>query len=92
MSDKTRLEYEIEREEMKRRLSGTRLLVAFLIIMLLGSGVYIYKLRDEIRQKDEEIMMIKEKNKKEMSELLKRFKEGSLSPSSIPHSYHPSSP
>lgn len=91
MSDKTRLEEELEREEMKRRLSGARLLLLFLIIALLASGIYIYKLRDEIRQKDEEIVRMQEDFKKERTELLRRFKELSDS-SSTHHSYHPSSP
>lgn len=91
MPDKTRLEEELEREEMRRRLSGARLLLLFLIIMLLASGIYIYKLRDEIRQKDEEIVRIQKDFKKEREELLRRIKELS-DPSSTHHSYLPSSP
>lgn len=75
MPDKTRLEHEIERHEMYRTSFGVGLLIVLLITMLSVSGIYIYKLRQEIIRKDHEIIRIKENFQKEKTELLRKIKQ-----------------
>lgn len=60
MSDKTRLEQDIERHEVRRTSFGVRLLIILLITALFASGIYIYKLREDIKRKEQEIIRLRE--------------------------------
>jgi len=75
MIDKTKLELDIERHEMYRTPFCISLLVIILTMALITSGIYIYKLRREIEERDLKISLMKEDFKKEKAELLKRIRE-----------------
>lgn len=75
MSEKTRLEIDIERREMVKKPLGVLILVAFLSISLGALGVYTLKLKQELSIKEQEIVLKGQNYKKEKTELLKKIKE-----------------
>jgi len=78
MVDKTRLEHDIERHEMLRTPLCVKLLIVILVAIVAAAGSYIYKLREEIRERDHKIITMEEAFKKEKAELLRKIKESSL--------------
>jgi len=75
MLDKTRLEHDIESREIIRTPASVRLFIAFLLIVICAIGAYSYNLRQEIKNKDEEISGIKDNFKKETNKLLNKIKK-----------------
>lgn len=74
MLDKTRLEQDIESREILRTPIGIRIFIALLLIVICAIGAYSYKLKRDIREKDEEIAKIKDDFKKETNKLLTKIK------------------
>ncbi|MEW6714486.1 MAG: hypothetical protein AB1306_05285 [Nitrospirota bacterium] len=74
MLDKTRLEQDIESREILRTPKGVRIFIALLLIVIGAIGAYSYKLKRDIRGKDEEIAKIKDDFKKETNKLLTKIK------------------
>lgn len=75
MSDKTRLETEIERQEMARKPRGIFLLVALLLICLAAVGAYALKLRHDLSIKEKELSLIKYNCDNEKAAFSNKIKE-----------------
>ncbi len=82
MSDKTRLELDIEQQERYRTPVGVKILIAVLIIALFAVGVYTLNIRQELSKKEREIISFKENLRKEKVELLSRIKRLETKPPS----------
>ncbi len=59
MPDKTRLELDIEHCERFRTPPGVRALIILLVIAVFALGVYAFKLRQELADKQQEIILLK---------------------------------
>lgn len=84
MSDKTRLELDIEHHERYITPPGVKILVVLLVIILCAGGAFIFKLHNELTLKESEIAALKDDFRKEKTALLgqiRQFEEGQ-SPSS----------
>lgn len=75
MSDKTSLERDIERNERFRVPFRMYILVVLLLISVGAAGVYSLNLQKVLMGKDKEIVLIKEKFRKEKVELLGKIKQ-----------------
>jgi predicted Holliday junction resolvase-like endonuclease len=60
---------------MYRTPPGVILLIILLILALFASGIYIYKLRQDIIRKDQEITMMRENLQREKAKLLSKIKQ-----------------
>ncbi len=71
---KTRLEHELERYEETAAPLWPRVLFILLFFIICALGLYSIKLRQDISNKEDELIMIKENYHKERSDLLSRIK------------------
>lgn len=74
MLDKSRLEREIERQELCRKPIGIYFLIFLLLIGLFAVGVYTLRLKEDLSKKEQEIILMKENFQKERVRLLDRIK------------------
>jgi hypothetical protein len=72
--DKSRLEREIERQELCRKPIGIYFLIFLLLIGLFAVGVYTLRLKEDLSKKEQEIILMKENFQKERVRLLDRIK------------------
>lgn len=74
MSDKTPLERDIECHEMLRTPIGTKILIAILIVGFCAVGIYALDLKQDLSEKEQEIVLIKDIFQKERVELIGELK------------------
>jgi hypothetical protein len=70
MTDKTRLELDIEQLEKLRTPVMVKIVIFFLLLCLCAVGAYTFSLKQELSAKEQEIVLMKEK-----IELLGRIKQ-----------------
>ncbi len=75
MSEKSRLEIEIENKEATRKPLSCLILIALLSIALGALGVYAYKLKQDISIHEEEKVLIEQEFKQEKTDLLDRIEK-----------------
>jgi hypothetical protein len=74
MGDKTRLEEDIERQQLKRP-RGVYLLIILLSVSLGVLGAYTLKVKKELSTKQQEIILIKKNCNIEKTELMNELRE-----------------
>lgn len=75
MSDKTRLEMDIEHKERLKTPISIKILITLLLIGLCVIGIYAVILKEEILKKEEEIILMQENVQKEKAQLSDRIKQ-----------------
>lgn len=75
MSDKTRLEMDIEHKERLRTPISIKILIALLLIGIFVIGIYAVVLKQEILKKEEEIILMQNNVQREKAQLLGKIKK-----------------
>ncbi len=75
MSDKTRLELDIEHHERYRAPINVKIFMILLFATLCFVGVYAFHLKQELSRKEQELVLMKDNFQKERVELLGKIKQ-----------------
>lgn len=74
MTDKTRLELDLEHQERYKTPLGVRILIVLLIMGLCAAGAYIFRLHQALSQKEQEIVALRNNFQNEKTALLGKIR------------------